>query len=247
MGGVDRVAPVPLLPLPEDWDRALAVVAHPDDLEFGASSAVARWTAAGKTVAYVLATRGEAGIDSLDPEQCAVVRSAEQCASAQLVGVQDVTFLDYRDGVLTHSLELRRDLARAIRSHRPDILVSINHHSTFGPGSLNHADHRALGGALLDATRDAANRWVFPELVAEGLEAWHGLRFAAFNASPMADHFVDVTDFLDKGIASLAEHRVYLENLDGDFDLVQFLRSNAEQAGDEAGVPLAVTFEVVNL
>ena len=195
----------------------------------------------------MLATRGEAGIDTLDPGQCAVVRSAEQLASARAVGVQDVTFLDYRDGVLTYSLDLRRDLARVVRSHRPDVLLSINHHATFGPGSLNHADHRVLGRALLDATRDAANRWVFPELVAEGLEPWHGLRFAAFNASPAADHFVDVTEFLDKGIASLAEHRVYLENLGGDFDLVQFLRSNAQRAGQEAGVPLAVTFEVVSL
>ena len=104
-----------------------------------------------------------------------------------------------------------------------------------------------IGEALLDATRDAANRWVFPELVAEGLEPWRGLRFAAFNGSPIADHFVEVTDYLERGIASLAAHRVYLENLGGDFDLVGFLRSNAEQAGSQAGVPLAVTFEVVNL
>lgn len=235
-----------LLALPEDWDRALAVVAHPDDLEFGASSAIARWTAAGKVVDYVLATRGEAGVDTLAPEQCRVIRSAEQRASARAVGVEEVSFLDYSDGALTYSLELRRDLARAIRSHRPDILVSINHHATFGPGSVNHADHRVVGEALLDATRDAANRWVFPELVAEGLEPWHGVRFAAFNGSPAAHHFVDVTDYLDRGIASLAEHRVYLENLSGDFDLVKFLRSNAERAGAEAGVPLAVTFEMVS-
>ena len=233
--------------MPEDWDRALAVVAHPDDLEFGASSAIARWTAAGKTVDYVLATRGEAGIDSLDPEQCAVVRSAEQRASAGVVGVKDVTFLDYRDGVLAYSLELRRDLARAIRSHRPQVILSLNYHATFGPGSRNHADHRALGEALLDASRDAANRWVFPELVAEGFEPWRGLRLAAFNASPATDHFVDVTGSIEKGIASLAAHRVYLENLAGDFDLAAFLRSNAERAGEEAGVPLAVSFEVINL
>ncbi|MGA3351702.1 MAG: PIG-L deacetylase family protein [Acidimicrobiales bacterium] len=234
-----------LLALPEDWDRALAVVAHPDDLEFGASSAVARWTGAGKVVEYVLATRGEAGIDAIAPEQCRVIRSAEQMASARVVGVDRVSFLDHPDGTLTYSLELRRDIARSIRSYRPDILVSINYHASFGPGSPNHADHRVLGEALLDAARDAANRWVFPELAAEGLEPWHGLRFAAFNASPEADHFVDVTDYLDRGIASLAEHRVYLENLQGEFDLVKFLRSNAEQAGLLAGVPLAVTFEVV--
>ena len=100
-----------LLALPEDWDRALAVVAHPDDLEFGASSAIARWTDAGKSVDYVIATRGQAGIDSIDPERCGVIRSAEQLASAAVVGVHDVTFLDYDDGMLMYSLELRRDLA----------------------------------------------------------------------------------------------------------------------------------------
>ena len=236
-----------LLPLPDDWDRALAVVAHPDDLEFGASSAVARWTSEGKAVDYVLATRGEAGIDAIDPERCAVIRAAEQRASARAVGVEQVSFLDYPDGMLTYSLDLRRDLARAIRQHRPDVVLSLNHRPTFGGSSPNHADHRVVGDALLDATRDAANRWVFRELLAEGLEPWHGTRFVAFNASPAADHFVDVTDCLDRGIASLAEHRVYLENLSGDFDLVQFLRSNAERAGAEAGVPLAVTFEVVSL
>jgi len=238
---------VALLSLPEDWGRALAVVAHPDDLEFGASSAVARWTAAGKVVDYVLATRGEAGIDAIAPDECRVIRSAEQFASARKVGVEQVSFLDYPDGVLTYSLGLRRDLARAIRSHRPEVLLSINHQATFGPGTLNHPDHRVLGEALLDASRDAANRWVFPELVSEGLGPWRGLRFAAFSASPSASHYVDVTDYLERGIASLAEHRVYLENLEGQFDLEQFLRSNAEQAGEQVGVPLAVTFEMVSL
>ena len=236
-----------LLALPEDWDRALAVVAHPDDLEFGASSAIARWTDAGKSVDYVIATRGQAGIDSIDPERCGVIRSAEQLASAAVVGVHDVTFLDYDDGMLMYSLELRRDLARVIRSHRPEVLLAINHQATFGPGLLNHADHRVIGDALLDATRDAANRWVFPELAAEGLEPWKQLRFAAFGASPSPDHYVDVSGYLDKGIASLAKHRVYLKNLGGSFDPVSFLVSSAERAGNEAGVPLAVTFEVINL
>ena len=246
-GEHDGAMATPLAPLAEDWDRALCVVAHPDDLEFGASSAIARWTDAGKVVEYLLATRGEAGIDAISPEQCRVIRSAEQVASARVVGVDQVSFLDYPDGRLAYSLELRRDLARAIRSHRPEVIVGLNYHASFGPGSLNHADHRVLGEALLDATRDAANRWVFPELLAEGLEPWRGLRFAAFNASPLADHFVEVTDHLERGIASLAEHRVYLENLGGEFDLLEFLRSNAKQAGARAGVALAVTFEVVSL
>src|SRR5688572_18160223 len=101
--------------LPEDWERALAIVAHPDDLEYGASSAVARWTAAGKQVVYVLATRGEAGINAWSPERVAPVREAEERESARLVGVETVEFLDYRDGMVEYGLPLRRDLARAIR------------------------------------------------------------------------------------------------------------------------------------
>ena len=69
--------------LPEDWERALAVVAHPDDLEYGAASAVARWTEQGKTIAYVLVTRGEAGIDTIEPAECARLREAEERARAR--------------------------------------------------------------------------------------------------------------------------------------------------------------------
>src|SRR5664279_3333899 len=93
-----------LLPFPDDWSRALAIVAHPDDLEYGAASAIAKWTAAGKHVAYLLATRGEAGIDTLEPAECARVREAEERASAATVGVSDVEFLDHADGVIEYGV-----------------------------------------------------------------------------------------------------------------------------------------------
>src|SRR3954463_45410 len=112
----DTAAPRPaarteLLPFPDDWDRAVAIVAHPDDLEYGAAGAIAGWTAAGKQVAYVLATRGEAGIDGMDPAKTAAVREAEQYAGAAVVGVTSVEFLDHPDGFIEHGLPLRRDLA----------------------------------------------------------------------------------------------------------------------------------------
>src|SRR5690348_4175565 len=90
----------PLQPLAEDWERALAIVAHPDDMESGAASAVARWTAAGKWVGYVLATRGEAGIASLPPEQAAPVRDAEQRRACDIVGVQSLEYLGHSDGLV---------------------------------------------------------------------------------------------------------------------------------------------------
>src|SRR6185295_9570109 len=96
-----------LLPaLPENWERCLAVAAHPDDIEYGTASAVARWTAAGKQVSYLLATRGEAGIDGMSPEQAAVVREEEERAGAREVGVEVVEFLDHRDGVVEYGLPL---------------------------------------------------------------------------------------------------------------------------------------------
>src|SRR5258705_8207997 len=129
---------VDLLPaLPEDWDRCLAVAAHPDDIESGTASAVARWTAQGKQVAYLLATRGEAGIDSMHPDEAAPLREAEERAGAAEVGVSIVEFLDHRDGVVEYSPALRRDIVRAIRRHRPDILVSGNYQVKMFAGMAN--------------------------------------------------------------------------------------------------------------
>src|SRR5690606_19871556 len=158
-----------------------AVVAHPDDMEYGASMAVARWTDQGKQVGYVLVTRGEAGIDSMAPDEAGPLREGEQRAACEAVGVASLEFLGHRDGVVEGGLDLRRDLARAIRRHRPEIIVSINFRLTFGPSMFNMADHRVVGMAVLDAARDAGNRWIFPELLDEGLEPWSGVRHVAFS------------------------------------------------------------------
>src|SRR6187551_3809281 len=111
--------------MPESWERALAVVAHPDDMEYGAAAAVARWTAQGKWVGYVLVTDGEAGIQSMPPDEAGPLRRDEQLASCAVVGVTDVEFLGLPDGLLLEGLELREVLTGAIRRHRPDVVLSI--------------------------------------------------------------------------------------------------------------------------
>jgi LmbE family N-acetylglucosaminyl deacetylase len=228
--------------LAEDWNRALAVVAHPDDMEYGASSAVARWTDQGKDVAYLLVTRGEAGIASMPPSEAGPARELEQRRSGTAVGVNVVEFLEHRDGLVVADLDLRRDLAAAIRRHQPDVVVSINYRDSWGPGSWNHPDHRNVGVALLDAVRDAANPWLFTDAG----PAWSGVRFAAFNHSPQSGHGVDVSDHLDRGIESLRCHAVYLANLGGPHsDPEQILRPAAESAGTRLGVRYAAAFEVV--
>ncbi len=227
--------------VPEDWERALAVVAHPDDMEYGAAAAVARWTAQGKHVAYVLVSDGEAGIESIPPAEAGPIRRGEQRASCRAVGVADVEFLGHPDGAIVESVALRTDLAAAIRRHRPEVVLSINFRDTWGGSTWNHADHRAVGRALLDAVRDAANSWFAPE---RG-RAWSGVRFVAFGGSPASTHAVEVTDSFDAGVRSLACHRVYLDNLGGDLaSAAEFLRTQAAGAGARIGVPLAASFEV---
>jgi LmbE family N-acetylglucosaminyl deacetylase len=236
-----------LEPMPEDWDRCLAIVAHPDDLEYGCAAALARWTAQDKTVVELLATRGEAGIQGIEPAEAARIRTEEQLASAAVVGAASVEFLDHRDGMLEAGLDLRRDLARAIRRHRPHVVATISFREGFygGGRGWNHVDHRVLGEAVLDAVRDAANRWVFPELLDEGHEPWDGVRFTAVGASPLATHYVDVTDFVDVALDSLRAHAAYLEALGDPEDTIGWLRGAMEGVGAEVGVGAAVAVELL--
>jgi LmbE family N-acetylglucosaminyl deacetylase len=230
-------------PFTEDFDRALAVVAHPDDLEYGGAAAIARWTAQGRSAAYLLATRGEAGIDSLPPAECGPLREAEQRAAAAEVGVDVVEFLEHPDGLITYGVELRRDIAAAIRRHRPEVVITVNHHETFPGGHLNMADHRVVGQAAIDAVRDAANRWLFPEVG----EPWSGVRQVLVMASPRNSHAVDVGEVFDRGVASLRAHRAYLAALGGAMgDADGFLRRTAEEAAERLpGARLAAAFEVI--
>jgi len=227
-------------PMPEDWERAVAVVAHPDDLEYGMASAVARFTAQGKKVSYVLATSGEAGIDSVAPERCGPLREEEQHRSAALVGVDHVEFLSHPDGSVEYGLALRRDLAGAIRRLRPQIVFGMTFDVTWGDsGGVNHADHRAVGLATLDACRDAANRWMFP---GKG-DPWQGITGVFVGGSSTPTHFVDVTETISAGVASLAQHRAYIEGLGTDFDPDRFLRDMAGYDGMAAGCDYAVLLQ----
>lgn len=238
----------PLVPLDESWSSALAIAAHPDDLEYGTAAAVARWTSQGKRVAYCLATSGEAGIDAIEPAVARPLREAEERAGAAIVGVDVVEFLGHRDGVLEYGLPLRRDIARAVRRHRPEVVVTGNYHDSWAPGMLNQADHIALGRAVLDGVRDAGNRWVFRELLDEELPPWQ-VRRIIVTGSLEGTHGIDTTDFLDRGIASLEAHVEYLRGLGPGLlsDPREFLESLARTAGQRLGVRFALTAELITL
>lgn len=232
-----------LEPVPEDWESAVAIVAHPDDMEYGAAAAVARWTGQGKRIGYVLVTDGEAGISTMDPSEVGPLRRDEQIAACRAVGVDEVEFLGLPDGLLVEDLSLRSALCEVIRRRRPDVVLSINFRDSWGGPSWNHADHRAVGRALLDAVRDAGNPWVFRGAG----EPWDGVRFVAFSGSPEATHAVDVTDTFAAGVASLSAHRTYLEHLGGDMASPDaFLRDGAASTGARFGAELAASFEIIS-
>lgn len=232
--------------LREDWTTALAVVAHPDDLEYGAAAAVARWTTAGKTVSYCLMTSGEAGIDAIAPEVAGPLREDEERASAAAVGVTEVEFLGFADGVLENTLEMRRAIVAAIRRHRPDVVLTGFFGSSWGAGFRNQADHINTGAAVVDAIPAAANRWIFRDLLDEDLPPWKGVRALIVLNSPAPTHAVDVTDSMEAGVQSLSEHRAYIDGLgDPAFDPRTFLEGFASETGARFGVRFAVGAEVI--
>jgi LmbE family N-acetylglucosaminyl deacetylase len=240
-----EAAPLPLQPLTEDWDRALCIVAHPDDMEFGAAAAVARWTGQGKHVVYCMVTSGEAGIDGMDPEACRQVREAEQVESARIVGVDAVEFLRLQDGVVEYGVPLRSVLAEAVRKHRPEIVITGNFRETWGGRNLNQSDHIAVGRAVVDAVRDAGNRWIFADQLRDDLEPWGGVREVWAFGSPQSEHAVDTTGTFDEGVASLEAHRAYIDGLAWEnWDPREFLEGMARASGSRLGVTFAAPFEV---
>lgn len=232
-----------LEPLDESSFRSvLCVVAHPDDLEYGAAAAVDRWVRAGKTVTYLLVTRGEAGIDTVPPSEAGPLREKEERDGAARVGVDVVEFLDgFADGTVEHGLPLRRAIARSIRVRRPDLLVTLTYADRFPGGGVNQADHRAVGLAVLDARADAGNRWIFPDLVDEGHEPWKVPKVLVC-ADPEPTHFVDVTEHVDAAVASLSAHDAYLAALGSDYpEPGELLEQILGAAAEITGVPYSVT------
>ena len=189
--------------------RAMVVVAHPDDAEFGCSGTVARWSSEGVEVVYVLCTDGSKG--SSDPamtsERLTAIRRREQENAARVLGVKHVVFLDYPDGYLEPTLELRRDIAREIRRHRPQVVICQSPLRTLATGrGAAHPDHMAAGEATLSAVFPSArDRLSFPELLEEGLEP-HNVDEVYIAASGDADHWIDISATIDTAIEALRQH-----------------------------------------
>jgi LmbE family N-acetylglucosaminyl deacetylase len=220
----------------EAVERVLVVIAHPDDVDFGAAGSVATWTSAGIDVAYCIVTDGDAGgyDTGMDRAQMGTLRREEQTAAAKTVGVTEIHWLGHPDGRVVVSLELRRDITRVIRAFRPDQVVTQSPERHFERMYASHPDHLATGEATLCAVYpDARNGFAHPELLAEGLEP-HTVREVWMMTGHPPNRFVDITDVIDRKIEALLCHRSQLPNPDA---MPKLLRDWATGNARTAGFP----------
>lgn len=228
-------------------ERILVVTAHPDDVDFGSAGTIARWTDAGISVTYCVATDGDAG--GFDPdvsrEDIPAIRRAEQEAAAKVVGVQDVRFLGYRDGRLEPSYDLRRDVTRVIRDVRPHRVLMQSPDRNWERIAASHPDHLAVGEATIRAVYpDARNPFAHSELLQdEGLDAWVVPEVWVM-AGPAVSHFVDVTDTFERKVAALRAHTSQTEHMT---ELETMIRGWLTRNANLAGLPegrLAEAFSI---
>jgi LmbE family N-acetylglucosaminyl deacetylase len=219
-------------------ERVLVVMAHPDDVDFGAAGSVATWTDAGVEVAYCIVTDGDAGGHdvSVPRDEMVMTRRAEQTAAAKIVGVTALHFLAHPDGRLQPTLDLRRDIARVIRQVRPDRVVCQSPERSFQRIYASHPDHLAAGEATLCAVYpDSRNPFAFPELLEEGHEPWSVGEVWMMTAREQ-DAFVDVTDQFDRKLEALRCHVSQHQDAQGLEPLLRgWMTANAASAGLPAG------------
>ncbi len=228
--------------------RVLCIAAHPDDLEFGMSGSVAKWAAAGAEVHYVVITDGGKGSEdkTLTPAQLTATRKQEQQAAADILGVKSVQFLDYEDGALEVTRQLKRDLARLIRQTRPEVVMTMDPTMVYVAsfGFINHPDHRAAGQATLDAvfplSRDHLS---FPELLAEGHEP-HKTRTVLLVNFEHSNYYEDISTSIETKMEALAAHASQMADIAATQTM---MRGVAAQMGQAGGMMLAEGFVRIDI
>lgn len=227
--------------------RAMFIVAHPDDIEFGCAGTVARWTAGGAEVAYVLVTSGDAGIDEpgMTRKRAGEIREAEQTEAAAEAGVTDVTFLREPDGLVVNTLDLRKRLVREIRRFRPEAVVTFDPTAMFvSAGYVNHPDHRAVGIAVVDAVFPSSGLpLVFPELENEGLSAHKVRKLFVVAFGDGGSTVVDIGDTMDIKLRSLRKHRSQI----AEWDPEKMVREWASQAAKDSAHEYVEAYNVVTM
>ncbi|HET7482684.1 MAG TPA: PIG-L deacetylase family protein [Actinomycetota bacterium] len=227
--------------------RALIVTAHPDDMEFGCAGTLALWADRGADITLCIATDGSTGTQDRDlmGDRLSQVRKEESRAAADVIGINEVVWLDRRDGYVEYTLDLRREIARIFRRYKPHRFMVMDPTPTIEDRFINHPDHRAVGQASLDVSMTAGTTpGHFPELLDEGLEPWRGLREVWIQGPGAKPRAVDVTTTIDRKIEALMCHRSQVgHNAD---DIAAFVRRFTAEAGQIHGFDYAETFQVIS-
>lgn len=226
--------------------RALVVTAHPDDLEFGAAGTVAKWVDEGVEVTLCLVTDGSTGTQDVDlmGEKLHEIRVAETGDAARILGLTEVVWLDYADGYVEYGLELRKDIARVFRKYRPHRFMVLDPTPTIADRFINHPDHRAVGQASLDVSMTAGTTpGHFPELLAEGLSPWRGLRELWIMGPGAKPVVVDISTTIERKIGALLCHKSQVgENGE---EVAALVRTWTAELGQTHGYAHAETFQVI--
>lgn len=213
--------------------RIAVFMAHPDDPDFICAGTCARWAAEGHHVTYVIITNGDKGSDdrNLPGEELVALREREQREAAAILGVTEVVFMRQPDGMLVPDLALRKELARMIRTLKPDVLVCQDPTQWFvGKEYINHPDHRAAGHATLEALFPASrNHRYFPELLEEGLEP-HRVNEVYVAGAREPDTWIDITPYMDQKIRALRAHASQLADWDPDEPIREWAREDGKRA-----------------
>lgn len=225
--------------------RALVVGAHPDDIEFGGAGTFALWAKEGWSVRYVIATRGQRGVQDAvtDPDEFGALREEEAREAARICGIDEVTFLDHRDSEVVYGRELQRDLSRQYRIHRPHRYVVMDPDILPTDRFVNHPDHRAVATAALDiVVTGGSTASIFPELLTEeGLEPWKGMEEIWVMGPKGGDEVVDVSDTIDLKVAALRAHASQI----GDWDVETSVKRWLAERGGPHGYAYAESFRVI--
>lgn len=226
---------------------AMIVVAHADDAEYGCSGTVAQLTRKGWDVVYVLCTDGSKGSEDRDltAEELVGIRRREQIEAGAILGLKTVEFLGYPDSFLMPSLELRKDIVRMIRKHRPDVLITNSPTRELSIDSyIGHPDHQAAGEAALSAVYPTArDHLAYPDMLEEGLEPHKVQEVWVMRGGDGANHVVGLTDEdLEKSIAALKAHSSQV-GADVDGRVKEWKARN----GEPHGVKYAESFRLFKL
>lgn len=207
----------------------LAVVAHPDDVEFGCGATMAKLSSEGAKLIFVISTQGDRGSrgHEFEKENLITSRKEEQHNAAKILGASEVVFLDEPDGGLIADLTFKEKIVKLIRKYKPNMIFTHDPSWFYRAGdssrsayrsnpktgaSINHNDHRETGKAVLDAVyplaRDLSS---FPGHKDEGLTPHTVEEVFLFNQQD-ANYFFDVSKFADKKVDSIKAHKSQIDN-----------------------------------